>query len=50
MTEAADDLWSQDILCTNGATPDLDAGSVDVTIGAGEDVVCTFMNSNSRRP
>lgn len=46
VTEAADDLWVlQDILCTNGATPDLDAGSVDVTIGAGEDVVCTFMNS-----
>ncbi len=46
VTEASDDLWVlQDIVCTDGSTPDLDAGSVDVTIGAGEDVVCTFVNS-----
>ena len=40
------DRWVlSDIVCTDGSTPDIGQGSVEVIIAAGVDVECTFVDS-----
>ena len=44
--EFPESYWDlTDIACTNGATPDLPGGTVSVTITPGDDVTCTFTNT-----
>lgn len=46
VAEGADQLWRLDeIMCSDGSTPNLAQRSVEVTVEAGEDVVCTFVNA-----